>query len=241
MVKRIRLIILLFSILDAFLITYMLLFERDKYIYGRFNLNLDVFIVNILAILAVNAVVVLVIFLCRKSIKRLIAFLVPICLICAYCLTIVLTFTSSGAFWSSETDDYSRFNMVDPYLDKLVLIAGLKLSDITDLETENVEDFYYQYQSQVGREKFVFSGKFHLSNKCYESVKETFSGAREFENVILPPKEQVELGVTGYYTFDFDTPQYESSTTVDEWDNVYVGFNDLEQCIYFNLHGYCYT
>ena len=241
MVKRAGLAALILGVLDALLILNMLLFEKDDYVYGRFDLNLDVFIVNIIAILAVNAIIALIIFLCRKRIKALIASLIPAGVICAYCLTVFLSFTSVGAFWHSETDDYTQFDKIDPYLDSAVSIAGLKLSDITNLEIENVENFCYTYQSQIGCERFVFSGEFYFSDESYDSVKKAFSNACEFENVVLPPEDQIELGITGYYDFNREILQYESKTTVDEWDGVYIGFNDSDRCIHFNLRGYCFT
>ncbi len=241
MVKRGSLIALILGISDILLVLVMLLNDHDKYLYGKFvfdSRTFSILIVNIISILIFNAVIALTILVCKNRRKALLVLLIPVCLVCGYLVTVIMGFTSAGAFWCSETDNHAEFDEVDDYLDRCVSIAGMKPSDILEPEMQRVENFYYRYESNMLGIRFSIKGKFYLSEKDYEAIKEAFSNSLEFDEVIPSPEEQIELGITGYYDLNPDMPIYESQTSVDEWDSIYIGFSDEEHSIALDLQGW---
>ena len=228
-------------ILDVIFITWLMLAEKDNYLYSKFTFSFKSFLINVCSLLIVNLLLILIYIKCKRNLVKLI-FIEGLALILSvWLLIITYLFTALGVFWQSETHNYTEFNRVDEHLDSQLAVAGLKISDIIQMDVEKVENFYYWSQSQLACEKFVFTAKLYLSEQGYKELKSSFSTAKEFKEKTFSVQEQQKLGMTGYYELYADIFLHESSTTVDFWDTIVVNFCDSEKIIKIDWRGCCYT
>ncbi|MBO5906562.1 MAG: hypothetical protein J6Q85_00215 [Clostridia bacterium] len=241
MVKKIKPLLLIFLSIDGLFVFWMLLSEKDKYLYPKFTFNFYSFLINAFALLILNLVIVLIVMFVRKSTKTRIVLLTLASLFGIWLIGVFSAFTVAGAFWQSETDNYEEFAKVDEYLDLNLEVAGLRLSDIIELEIEEVENFYYSYRSVMAADVFAFVGDFYFRENSYNELKMVFKDACEFEETILAENEQLELGVTGYYVFNSTIPTHEISTSIDYFKSLKISFCDEKMAFYIDLSGECYT
>jgi len=225
---------------NILLILFTLLAEKAKYLYGKFEFNITAFLTNLAIIFIADVIIGAVLLFGKNTVKKIIA-LILICLLIAWCFLVTAAFTVIGVFWRSEVLDYESFYAIDEELDYNVRIAGLSLSEIILEGTEQAEDFYYCYKSQLGAEILEVRGKFYFSEQGYNKLKSAFSNANEFSEVIYSEEEQIRFNMTGGYDRKRDIPAYESSTSVDDWKRMIIRFSDSDRAFYFDLSGVCYT
>jgi len=147
---------------------------------------------------------------------------------------IILAFTA-GVFWKSETTSFEDFYGVDSGLNSSLKIAGMTLDEIVALDINNVNDFYYSYNSVLGSDSFEFKGHFYLSQEDYYRLKTAFTNAPEFKIT------HSTTTVTGIFEIIPETESYISKTSVDVWRKSIIEFSDTDCSFYFDLSGICYT
>ena len=239
MVKKIKHLIIIG--VNTALIFLFLFFEMDKYLYSRFQFDFVAFATNIAILVIANVLIFLVFWLFRKSLSAKIVISIPSTLILLWLAVSIMLFNSIGAFWKSETDDFSQFSKADSSLDQSLEIAGLTLTEMIDCEIVNIEDFHYLYYSQVGADSFSFCGSFRFSEKSYHKIKTAFIDSPEFEIVDNGSQYFSNMQKAGMFCLNAQVPSHESKTTVDRWLSNTIVFCDENNSFYFELEGYCYT
>ena len=239
MVTKMKVAFSILAALDLIYIATLLLGNKDEYIYSKFVFDIRVLAFNLAILIILNLFVILIVF----SAKRIITFIYAFILLVppAFFVCVVVFMFSYGSFWKSETKDYSNFDSVDGYLDSILTVADLKISDIIKTDAEAAGDFYYSYQSEVAVCHFAFKAELHLSEQDYESIKGAFEKAKEFKANMFTFEQQQALNITGCYEFDSQVPMLESSTSVDYWYTVVINFCDDKKIFLFDLRGDCYT
>lgn len=228
-------------ILDIIYLILLLLSQKNEYLYSKFTFSIKSFLINVGFLIFLNIILISILVWCGRRVRRLIFVGGAAVLLSAWFLTTLYTFTALGVFWQSETRDFENFDRVDEHLDSQLSVAGLKISDIIEMDIEKVDNFYYSSRSQLGCEKFAFVAEIHLSNQEYDELKLTFSTAKEFKEKTFSLQEQQTFNMTGFYEFNTDVPPYESSTTVDFWDTMIIRFCDSEKKFSLDWQGVCYT
>ena len=237
MVKR---FLLTTAFMNLIFVLCMLFAESNEYLYSKFDFNVATFLLNLLILFVAEIIILLLFLLLWKNIYGKICFcLATACIL--WVLISLLSFTTIGAFWKSETDDFYEFTDVDPYLESHLSIAGLTLEDIINEDISDVKDFHYSCQSQIATIKFSFVGQFSFSDNSYIYLKNKFLSAKEFNVNIHDADLQKEQNVTGSFELDSKIPSHESSTTVESWGKCVIYFSDNENKFYFELIGNCDT
>lgn len=237
MVKKQNLIIaitlfLLFSVTFG----YTFISPKSRYLYSQFIFDQGVFVALVLFYIIAVVALLFILLLCKNSTAAKLIVLLPITLVVWWVFTAFCGLAVNN-FWKSETKDFENFSEVDYSLENEISIAGLSIGDLTLCDVASVEEFLYNYQSYPLHSKFILKGRFAYTEESYNSIKQSFLSDDEFIEVKYSDVENISYDMTGYFEFENKHPEYQSKTSVVEWEKLVIRFNDETLSFYFDLSG----
>ena len=230
MVKKTKVPYAIYAFAELLFI-FFIMYESIAYKYLRFTFNISAIFFTACAV-AIFAAVNIIFYLVIKRLPLLIK-IIPIISVFLVTLWVVFVFWFVfivGCFWESETSDFDTFEGSDEQLNTLLDIAGLNVDDITNMDIQSVDNFYYYYHSYPTYSAFKFKGNFNLTEEDYYTLKTAFLDAPEFEKI-------AETDTSGCFEINSEAPKYESKTTVDTWNNCIIKYSDTDCSFYFDFDG----
>ena len=219
-------------ILLSLAFAYTFFYVKNIYLYSHFVFNLEMLLWQGGFFLGSLGILLLVLLLCRNSKVAKVVVLIPVTLVVLWSST-CLSFITVCNFWRSEVTSIEEFHGVDSALGRRT-IAGLSIGNMAS-DYVDVEDFEYTYQAYLLHSIFTLKGKFAYSKEKYSEIKEAFLTDPEFTEVLYANGEGGNM--TGCFTFNPTLQKYQTKTSIDEWKNLVIEFNDNEHCFYFCLEG----
>ena len=206
---------------------------KDQYMFPNYvNLGFRFWLITYFFISLVGVTILLIIKCFTRPKLVIFSILLIVSLIPQYFINAFLLWGVYGGSWQSSTNNVSDFGKIDQYFDYHFEISELKLSDIRN-DCKKATQYNYFYHSGFGGIDFDISFEMELSNNDYDELKEIFQ--QTMETKIQEDISQTDLK-SGRFIVSEDTP-----TTVDEWDEMYIEYNDLTCTFYMKFKGVCYT
>lgn len=218
--KRVLVISIVLSISWAIPLILFVLGKKD-YLYPTLSFDMYPWAISYLCT-TILGITFLLLIKFRKT-KRFFSILLVLSLIPQYFLDVVFLSGFYISNWQSKTEDVSNFGKIDYSCENNVEISNLKLSEIMK-DPKKVNSYSYQYAWGMFVNYFDIYFDYELSKERYDFLKGRFQETMNCENS--------KISGEGKFVVSEDTP-----TSVDEWDEMYIYYNDNSCRLIVKLKG----
>ena len=218
--KRVLVISIVLSISWAIPLILFVLGKKD-YLYPTLSFDMYPWAISYLCT-TILGITFLLLIKFRKT-KRFFSILLVLSLIPQYFLDAVFLSGFYLANWQSKTEDVSNFGKIDYRCENNVEISNLKLSEIMK-DPKKVNSYSYQYTCGMFVNYFDIYFDYELSKERYDFLKGRFQETMNCENS--------KISGEGKFVVSENTP-----TSVDEWDEMYIYYNDNSCRLIVKLKG----